>query len=748
MRRDGLLRGSRERVGDVRWLIGDWTQSLRWARSEGLGRFVEEHDLYPLRRLASAMRDAGSRSALAPVPGTAIAVFVTGVPRSGTNMVVRGLAASSGVELHNEGDRVAFRRYRLRSRDTLRGIVMRSRSEVVVFKPLLDSHAIAGLLDGLALPARPKVVWVYRDVDATVRSLLRRFGFDARDALSELATGVPGYRWHGEGLSEDSLALIRDVPWERATPADGAALLWYVRHRLVFESGLAGAPDVLVLSYDAMVREPERVSRTLCAFVGVDWEARAWSHVDARSLEQPGRLELDPAIRARCTGLASELDAAAARAQLGIATGGGTRAESVVAERRRPRRTAPGFQSKRRGGGGRIRVASVIKRLHVGGDETRLLTLARLLDREAFEHVVVVVNPTDDERDARIGAMLDRYRCAGVEVVVLGEELLTSRRAGLADAIRVASVLRRLTTVLRDRRIDVVDARLEFGTVFGLVAGRLARVPVVVATGYSPAYWHTATRYPLGQLAFASLDALVSDSVAALEDYRRWRLTQHARLALIPNGITPALPTRPRAEVRAALGLPADARIVAQVARMIPRKGYETFIAAARIVADLVPDAAFLLCGFAEDPAYPEQLRALASSLSLGDRTTITSYAGPIGDVLGAVDVFAHLSTFDSSPIAIHEAMSAALPAVVSRVGGTPELVEAGVTGLVVPPADPDAAAAALLRILADPNLAGRLGLAARSRYEERHRPEAMARAHERLYRDLILQRAPLRRRP
>ena len=96
----------------------------------------------------------------------------------------------------------------------------------------------------------------------------------------------------------------------------------------------------------------------------------------------------------------------------------------------------------------------------MGGDETRLLTLARLLDREAFEHVVVVVNPTDDERDARIGAMLDRYRSAGVEVVVLGEELLASPRAALGDAIRAASVLRRLTTVLRDRRIDVVDARL------------------------------------------------------------------------------------------------------------------------------------------------------------------------------------------------------------------------------------------------------------------------------------------------
>jgi glycosyltransferase involved in cell wall biosynthesis len=731
--RGGLARGR----GDVRWLIDNAAQTLSWARREGLGRVLEEHDLSPRRRWASA-RGTGVPWSRSGAPGGAVAIFVTGVPRSGTNMVARGLGASPGVELHNEGDRAAFRRYRLRSSATLREIVNRSRNRVVVFKPLLDSHAVDGLLQSLA-PMRPKVIWVYRDVDATVRSHLRRFGHDAYDALSALSAGEPGNSWHGEGLSPDSLALVRAVKWDTATPADAAALLWYVRHRLVFERGLAGAPNVLVLSYDAMVREPERIGPALCDFAGVEWDARAWVHVDKRSVRERGAVKLDAAIRARCVELTGELDRAAAVARPGVAEDGGVGADSIAERRPAPRR--PSRAGRRRAPAGRIRVASVIKRLHVGGDETRLLTLARLLDREAFEHVVVVVNPSDDERDARIGAMLQRYRDAGVEVVVLGEELLASSRPSLDDAARALAVLRRLTAILRDRRIDVVDARLEFGTVYGLVAGRLAGVPVAVATGYSPAYWRSVVRYPLGQLAFAGLDAFVSDSVTTLEDYRRWRLTQHARLVLIPNGVMPALPTRARADVRASLDLPVDVPVVAQVARMIPRKGCETFIAAARIVADHAPDVAFLLCGFAEDPAYRDQLRALASSVSLRDRMTITSYPGPIGDVMGAVDVFAHLSTFDSSPIAVHEAMSAALPAVVSSVGGTPELVVDGVTGLVVPAADPDAAGAALLQLLADPDLARRLGDAARSRYDEHHRPESMARAHERLYRELLLER-------
>src|SRR5262249_12732601 len=137
-------------------------------------------------------------------------------------------------------------------------------------------------------------------------------------------------------------------------------------------------------------------------------------------------------------------------------------------------------------------------------------------------------------------------------------------------------------------------------------------------------------------------------------------------------------------------------------------------------------------------PGYRRGLQDLADALALGNRLAITSYQGPIGDVLGALDVFAHLSTFDSSPIAVHEAMSAGLPMVVSRVGGTPELVSHGVSGLLVPPGDPDAAATAILRLLRDRPLAERLAAAALARYEERHRPDTMARAHEELYRRLL----------
>ena len=123
-------------------------------------------------------------------------------------------------------------------------------------------------------------------------------------------------------------------------------------------------------------------------------------------------------------------------------------------------------------------------------------------------------------------------------------------------------------------QIDVLDARLEFGTAVGTLAARLGRVPVVVATGYSPDYWRRFGLSLLGQAAFSQLDALVSDATVTLDEYDRWRWSKRARLVLIPNGLDRARPTRPARDVRAELGLPLDpnVRIVGQVGRLIPRR--------------------------------------------------------------------------------------------------------------------------------------------------------------------------------
>lgn len=240
----------------------------------------------------------------------------------------------------------------------------------------------------------------------------------------------------------------------------------------------------------------------------------------------------------------------------------------------------------------------------------------------------------------------------------------------------------------------------------------------------------------------------MSDAEATLAEFDRWRWSKHAELVHIPNGVPEASSEVERAQARAVLGLPtsSDVRVVGQVSRMIPRKGYETFLRAARIVAAAEPSVAFVGVGFvAEDRALFDELIDLRAELGLNDDVRLLSYEGPIGDVFAALDVFAHLSVEDSSPITIHEAMSAGLPAVLTSLPGNLELATDEETALMVPAEDPVRTATAILRLLRDPELARRLGEASRQRYGQRHRPRAMAAAHESLFQRLLAARSKRR---
>jgi glycosyltransferase involved in cell wall biosynthesis len=205
---------------------------------------------------------------------------------------------------------------------------------------------------------------------------------------------------------------------------------------------------------------------------------------------------------------------------------------------------------------------------------------------------------------------------------------------------------------------------------------------------------------------------------------------------VIPNGIFPPAAERERAEVRRFFDLPdhPGVRVVGQISRLVPYKGHRVLLDAARHVLDREPNTAFLLCGHANPPQYVEELQQQARELGIADRVRIGGYPGPIGDVWRAVDIHVHASLLDSSPIAIHESMALGLPAVVTNVGGIPELVRDGETALVVPPAEDRSLAEALLRILGDPALGRSLGGLAKQRFCEHYQAPCMTRALEDLF--------------
>ena len=400
----------------------------------------------------------------------------------------------------------------------------------------------------------------------------------------------------------------------------------------------------------------------------------------------------------------------------------------------------------------RLRVASIYSSLIIGGDSSRLLAYLTARDRDRFEHIVFGGMSSSEEWEDLSGPMWDRFRALDVEIVDVGMSVRhfywrsAPALSRWLDQFRTYSqLIGRIGRILREREIDIVDARVDMGTAVGTLAGRLGGVKAVVSTNYSA--WNAGERWftrkcPLpwslfGHGIYALVDAVICDSVTCLNALRRGLILPPPGYC-IPNGVEPPRPRRSPQELAVELNIPSGAQVVAQIARLQPNKGQHLLLEAAPLVLARQPAAFFLLVGYSgHTPVaveYRNRLHEMVQTLGIGDRVRILSYPGSVGDVWPLVAIHAHPTLLDSSPVALLEGMSLGKPAVVSRVGGIPELVVDGETAVIVPPGDARTLADAILRLLHDPGEAARIGRNARKRYEAGYTPDVMARRIEAVF--------------
>ncbi len=294
-----------------RYLLRRVLRHAYWARTEGFGRLVEEDRLDPRERVRIAVAKASWRARHGLPRGSAMPVYVVGLQRSGTNMLMRGLDEAPEVEVRNENDRRVFDRFRLRSDEVLGSTIAASRHEVVLVKPICDSHRVDELLD---LPGvRPgKALWVYRDVDARARSEVSKFGPSNLRALRDIAAGRGESVWQGQRLGPEAVALVRSFDLEQMSPHTAAALFWVLRNSLYFDLGLDRRDDVRLVSYDAFAADPEDVMRGLCDFLGFRYRPELCAHVERRQSHGAAPLEVDERVRSLASDLADRLEQARA----------------------------------------------------------------------------------------------------------------------------------------------------------------------------------------------------------------------------------------------------------------------------------------------------------------------------------------------------------------------------------------------------------------------------------------------------
>jgi hypothetical protein len=286
---------------------------LRWGRTEGFSRLVEEDELNPVTRARVAAAKWGWRRANPRAAGLATPVYLVGLQRSGTNMLARGLDIAPEFEVHNENDTAVFDHFLLRPDPVVRKVVMDSRHEYVLFKPLCDSHRVDHLLDTLDTPSPGRAIWAYRDVDGRARSAVSKFGRNNLLTLRDIAAGKGAGMWQAQRLSPATLEEIASYDYSTMSAETAAALFWWIRNGLYFEIGLDRRDDVLLASYQDMLAGPVVAMQAICQFLGLEYRAALIAHISPRGPGGARQLDIDPRVRALCTQLQDRLDEALAR---------------------------------------------------------------------------------------------------------------------------------------------------------------------------------------------------------------------------------------------------------------------------------------------------------------------------------------------------------------------------------------------------------------------------------------------------
>jgi glycosyltransferase involved in cell wall biosynthesis len=385
-----------------------------------------------------------------------------------------------------------------------------------------------------------------------------------------------------------------------------------------------------------------------------------------------------------------------------------------------------------------IRVARVIARLNIGGPAQHVIHLTARLPRDRFDSVLLSGREAPSE-----GSMHDlaaRWAVRSIAVPGLGRRL---------SPVDDARSLVFLTRFFRRFRPHIVHTHTAKAGAIGRLAARLTGVPVVVHT-YHGHVFHGYFSRPMTSLFLAverslarSTSRLLTVSESVKRELERYRIGRPGQVAVLPLGLDldRFLTCEARGgELRRELGLGDRSPLVGVVARLVPIKRHQDFIAASALVAVRIPDAMFLIIGDGERRA---ELEALVRRQGLAERVKFLGWRQDLDRIYADLDAVVLTSANEGSPVSLIEAMAAACPVVATRVGGVPDLVEHGVSGLLGRAGDPAATAEAIATLLADPERRRALGQAGRKRVRDAYGIDRLVSDMDRLYSDLVRERDP-----
>jgi len=352
---------------------------------------------------------------------------------------------------------------------------------------------------------------------------------------------------------------------------------------------------------------------------------------------------------------------------------------------------------------------------YIGGAEKSLIDLVTGLPRERFHNLVVILGP------GPLAGELNRQGIDAREILLPPTLLNLSRRKNNWLKIpglpfQIMPTLNRLLRLIREESIDIIHTNGLKAHLLGCLLSAISRRPLI---------WHFRD-YPTGKIyiqlfrVFARVfpTIIIANSRAVKE-----RLGSLAKIKVIYNGIDTEcfkecgeIPS-PREE----FGLRRDDLVIGAIGYFAPLKGYDDLINAMPLISESIPRARLLITGEALYPAYRDylkQLRGLIAKLDIEDKVIFAGQRDDLSAVLHTLDIFVLPSWSEGFGRANLEAMAAGKPVVSTNVGGIPEVVIDGETGILVPPHDPDALAQAVIQLAEEETLRDKMGKAGRERAE------------------------------
>ena len=353
-----------------------------------------------------------------------------------------------------------------------------------------------------------------------------------------------------------------------------------------------------------------------------------------------------------------------------------------------------------------MRILYVITELDPGGAEKALHHLLARLDRARFGVEVACLSG-----DGEVGEWIER-------------EGITVHRLHLC-LCNAPLALWHLWRLVRQGRFDVVHTFLFHANVVGRIVARLGGARRVVSSVRveEPRRWHQW----LNRLTWRLADRIVCVSESTKRFFCERARVPAARAAVIPNGVD-ASRFKPREGPPTPVQDPV--RVIA-VGRLEPQKGYDVLVEAARMCAER--DIVFEVAVAGEGPDR-EMLEGRVRDAGLAETFRLLGTRDDVPELFAAADLFMSASRWEGMPNVVLEAMAAGLPVVGTSVGGTPEVVVQGETGLLVQPDDPHALAAAMAELMLDPETRQEFGQRGRQRVLAEFTWERNAEAHMRLY--------------